>query len=341
MRIYTKLVIDIETGKLIEEQSYDYQGAIALCFGGSSVPSPPSPSDQESQIMLTEADLLKGQGKLLKDIKPFMLRNLGLEYDKDGKLRRIAKTDQPEDANVAALKQRQKDAMLGIINAPLQASLAKARAGFPVNAGGTIGAQAGNIYGGNAAIVADTSNRATIGSAGQLVNAREGLLSNLQTREQQMLSGAGEGNMKLAGAYNALLGPYQAQRQLAYQRMLQESGNKAAGRAAMYQAGGAILGGIIMAAASSKEFKKDIKKVDDKKLLAMVRDSTVKSWKYKGESDDSKGHIGVITEEAPDVVVTEDGKHLDIVSYMGLLSGAVKALAKKVDKTEGLLRRRT
>ena len=340
MRIYTKLVIDIETGKLIEEQSYDYQGAIALCFGGSSVPSPPSPSGQESQIMLTEADLLKGQGKLLKDIKPFMLRNLGLEYDKDGKLRRIAKTDQPEDANVAALKQRQKDAMLGIINAPLQASLAKARAGFPVNAGGTIGAQAGNIYGGNAAIVADTSNRATIGSAGQLVNAREGLLSNLQTREQQMLSGAGEGNMKLAGAYNALLGPYQAQRQQAYQRMLQQSGNEAAETAAMYQAGGAILGGIIMAA-SSKEFKKDIKKVDDKKLLAMVRDSTVKSWKYKGESDDSKGHIGVIAEEAPDMVVTEDGKHLDIVSYMGLLSGAVKALAKKVDKTEGLLRRRT
>lgn len=36
MRIYTKVVIHIETGNVLESESYDYNGPIAECKGGSS-----------------------------------------------------------------------------------------------------------------------------------------------------------------------------------------------------------------------------------------------------------------------------------------------------------------
>ena len=34
MRIYTKIVLDIKSGKTLEEQSFDYKGDLALCGGG-------------------------------------------------------------------------------------------------------------------------------------------------------------------------------------------------------------------------------------------------------------------------------------------------------------------
>ena len=39
MKIYTKVVIDIETGKMLDEESYEYDGPIAECKGGGFDPA--------------------------------------------------------------------------------------------------------------------------------------------------------------------------------------------------------------------------------------------------------------------------------------------------------------
>ncbi len=49
-KIYTRLVIDIETLEVIEEDSYLYDGPVAECKGDVNVPPPPGKSDTEKAI---------------------------------------------------------------------------------------------------------------------------------------------------------------------------------------------------------------------------------------------------------------------------------------------------
>ncbi len=55
MKIYTKVVIDMESLETLYEESYDYEGEMALCGGGSSgskVKYSQSPEQQEMYDML-------------------------------------------------------------------------------------------------------------------------------------------------------------------------------------------------------------------------------------------------------------------------------------------------
>jgi hypothetical protein len=90
----------------------------------------------------------------------------------------------------------------------------------------------------------------------------------------------------------------------------------------------------IMSMFSSREYKKDIEQIDEQSLalLEKLRDAPVYTYRYKGEADNSKKHIGIVTEEAPSEILTADGKQLDLVSYFGVLTAAVKALADKIDR---------
>ena len=56
MKIYTKIVIDIATGEIKEEESFDYSGPIAECGGGA-----PEPSSQEEEYYAAMADIAKTQ----------------------------------------------------------------------------------------------------------------------------------------------------------------------------------------------------------------------------------------------------------------------------------------
>lgn len=96
-------------------------------------------------------------------------------------------------------------------------------------------------------------------------------------------------------------------------------------------AAGQIGGAMIMA--SSEEFKEAIENMSDDEYSQAVDDlfhMDVKRWRYKDGVSDGGEHIGIIAEEAPRDLVTEDGKHLDVVSYLGKLTMAVKQLAKEV-----------
>lgn len=88
---------------------------------------------------------------------------------------------------------------------------------------------------------------------------------------------------------------------------------------------GAMLGGMMLM--SDPEMKEDIEPVSDAALLASIRRVPVYKWKYKGDRS-KKEHIGGMATDFPEHV--SDGKRLDVVSFFGLLTGAVRELDRKV-----------
>lgn len=64
MRIYTKIILDIETGIIIYKESYDYDGNIALCKGSTRIDVPPPPQKSATEI---ETETLYLQ--MLKDMQ--------------------------------------------------------------------------------------------------------------------------------------------------------------------------------------------------------------------------------------------------------------------------------
>ncbi len=79
---------------------------------------------------------------------------------------------------------------------------------------------------------------------------------------------------------------------------------------------------------SDPDVKTDIEPVSDAALLTAVTKIPVKKWKYK---DDPEGreHIGGMADTMPEVV--SDGHVVDVISYIGMLTGAVRELNRKID----------
>jgi len=43
MKIYSKIILSLETSEILYEESYDYKGDVSLCKGGGNVYAPPPP----------------------------------------------------------------------------------------------------------------------------------------------------------------------------------------------------------------------------------------------------------------------------------------------------------
>jgi hypothetical protein len=75
MKVYTRIEIDIETGKVLAEDSYEYQGSVALC-GGGGASVPPMPKEQKELYALQKVALEK-QMKEQDTLTPFLYKALG------------------------------------------------------------------------------------------------------------------------------------------------------------------------------------------------------------------------------------------------------------------------
>lgn len=129
------------------------------------------------------------------------------------------------------------------------------------------------------------------------------------------------------------------QANMALQAAITQSQAGAAVTASQY---GALGGAAGMAGAalifSSKDFKENINKIDEtteNRFLEDIKKLPIYSYKYKEGIADEGNHIGVIAEEAPAEIVTEDGKSLDIINYIGYLTACVKTLANQVEVLQG------
>lgn len=98
-------------------------------------------------------------------------------------------------------------------------------------------------------------------------------------------------------------------------------------------AGGTIGAAAIMA--SSIDFKKDIGELTGSEQAAIRKqlvNMKVYDYRYKGEPDDRKKHIGILVEESPDALVTDDGKHISLGDAFGMMLVTIKALEKEIQE---------
>lgn len=90
MKVITKSVIDIASGETVLEESYSYQGEVALCGGGGGGDSNPGPSQAEQDLQRAQAADIKKNRALLEEnarqqdlLAPFFFESAGLEAVRD------------------------------------------------------------------------------------------------------------------------------------------------------------------------------------------------------------------------------------------------------------------
>lgn len=92
---------------------------------------------------------------------------------------------------------------------------------------------------------------------------------------------------------------------------------------------GATLGGAALL--SSKDYKENITNntIDS---IEVIKSLDIVEFDYK--DIDSKHHIGIIVENSPEVLISEDGKKLDIMNVIGVLLDSNKKLIERVERLE-------
>lgn len=105
---------------------------------------------------------------------------------------------------------------------------------------------------------------------------------------------------------------------------------------------GAAGGAAGAIALSSARFKKDIEPLDrdeyDRARRRLVRETPVTRWRYRHEPDGGRPHTGPILELSPEEIKASE-THLDLLSYVGNLHAATKAIDRDVQEIQATLRR--
>jgi hypothetical protein len=88
---------------------------------------------------------------------------------------------------------------------------------------------------------------------------------------------------------------------------------------------------------SSREYKKDIAYLqpsDYDGILQKLDEINVVRYHYKEDGENEKLRIGVIAEEAPDEILSEDDKSMSLSDSVGFLLATVKAQQEKIEALE-------
>lgn len=91
MKVYTYIRISAD-GSIIEEQSFDYEGPLALCGGGSSTINYASPGKEEQTLLNSIFSQLEGGAgarQLQEQFLPLLVEATGYMYDDTGQLVRM------------------------------------------------------------------------------------------------------------------------------------------------------------------------------------------------------------------------------------------------------------
>ena len=84
---------------------------------------------------------------------------------------------------------------------------------------------------------------------------------------------------------------------------------------------------------SSRAYKKTITALqapDYNRLLHDALHTNLVTFRYKGDDEQHRLRLGVISEEAPSYLVGDDGESLSSSEYIAMWHGAIKALANRL-----------
>lgn len=244
MRIYNKVVIDIDSGKVLEEDSFDYHGPMARCLGDDE---PPQPSAEDRALQQERTDILRAQREEQEALRPFALEQLGLIEDEEGGLRRrtpeeITAAQTPEQRTAAEnLRLQQERVGLALrgelpVSPALEESLTQgkqqleeelARALGPNFRLTTSGIQRLGEFEKRADLIREETRRGEIGAGTALELSRRGFEVGERAGTGAEIRGFGAQNIGLAGAFGEALQPGQFQQGLQFQAQQQAAANRA------------------------------------------------------------------------------------------------------------------
>lgn len=121
MKIYNEITINMDTGVIVNENSFDYLGQIAQCKGDTSI-GYPEPTEAELELQELQLELLQSQQEEMGLMQPWILSSMGLTIDEDGSYRKMTETELQE--NMSEMERGQYDLAISA-----QERLAKAYAG--------------------------------------------------------------------------------------------------------------------------------------------------------------------------------------------------------------------
>lgn len=92
MKVYSKIVVNIETGKTLYSKYRNYTGQVALCKGGGNI-SYPAPSPQEIELLELQLKSLEDMGRDAEALRPYLLQSMGFREGADGNLLKMTEEE--------------------------------------------------------------------------------------------------------------------------------------------------------------------------------------------------------------------------------------------------------
>mgnify|MGYP001607399259 FL=1 len=213
-----------------------------------------SDTSAQDDLQAQQLQLLIEQGKLEKELLPFVLENMGLRYNAQGVLERIPPVEAPPDELMTIYQDYLNQALEGQIptSAGLEADIAENTAIMDENLSRRLGSK--YLQSTPGLETAGKFMRATegaregerLGLIGQytgLLNQRQAQLSDINYAKTGLLQGTGASDYALTDAYTRATQPYMFQNQMNYAGEMQNLANEQINTAANYQLGG-MLGGM-------------------------------------------------------------------------------------------------
>ena len=364
MKIYNWIVFewDEQRHRYIEtcSDSYDYEGSVALCKGNTTVQAP-KPSEEELSLMREQLGILQQTQVETEMLKPFVLQTMGLVEEngayrhmtEEEKLAMMTPNERLSQEALTLTQQRQIAALKGElpVSPALEADIASQektlREGLSRRLGAdwettTPGIQALSEFQKRSGLLREEARRGEIAGGTGLALSQRGYRTAEEEARRAGYIGFGQRLLPTFSAYGQAMQPYQYRRGMELQAQIATAQARAKEQASLYGGLGRLVGTGLMAygtykglaAASSEKFKKDISKFSDKEALEMVKNTEPVTYRYKGERTGSPKHIGLIAEQAPDAITTPDKQMIDLGNQVGLVTAAVKALAKKTGRSE-------
>ena len=327
-----------------------------------------SPRLLQKAMLIKQFQEMQRMENKYAELEPFLLEAIGFRKDEEGnfvkmtdeeRYERMSDLEKLQYDNAKLLAEREKMALEGKlpISPAMEENLAEQRSQLENTLSQrlgsdwqttTAGIQAMGEFDRNAELMREEARRGMISEGTQLNLAQSGFLSGLTGQKQgqygNYLSG-GSGIFNMAGATASGVNAMRQTGIALYQAGKSQDKGGSDWGSGLLGMGGQIAGTVggayaaakllplLLGSASSREFKKDIKKLSpgsEEEALNLINSTDTYTFKYKG---DNNPMIGMIAEEAPEISTSGfNKKAINIGNHMGLLTAAMKALSRKIDK---------
>jgi len=264
MKIYSWIVFewDEQRHRYIEtcSDSYDYEGSVALCKGGTTVKAP-KPSKEELSLMREQLSILQQTRVETEMLKPFVLETMGLVEEgasyrrmtEEERLARMTPTERLSQEALTLTQQRQIAALKGElpVSPALEADIASQektlREGLSRSLGTgwettTPGIQALSEFQKRSGLLREEARRGEIAGGTGLVLSQMGYRTAEEEAQRAGYTGFGQRLFPTFGAYGQAMQPYQYQRGMELQARIATAQAEAQEQAGLYGGLGSLTG---------------------------------------------------------------------------------------------------